>query len=585
MIPHDIGEYEYRFYKSQADYERFTKPQWWNKPYGWTAFVPIKPIYDGPFACLMDAKVEKVRNEAGESMGYAISEKRVQQWLEVEHTIYKTISIIQKKYMTRPALPPMPTHYLKPLKLHTNRSAAIHHALRCRNWIGMWIAFLAFHLAHCTDAKFNDYSQRAETKADSGKEVEEWVVLLMSNGISQSFVHDLRTSKHVKDPYSIERTGVFVHLYGEAPDYRTIQWLLKNRVPIWYKWTDKLDAAARVDKLPTELVPPTELIDAAHTLGTTIVDDHEFANNGADDVTEIRKQRMINIASKPWEAFFKHRKSLEAARYNRETSSGRQARLEREMNPPTDSSNYWHWTFTANSMTTLTRIKLSSSHDPAIIGRNASQMKYYAWDDEWDICTHFGDDDEMDNSLLNDDDRRSVDFSNHMEDNDSEEIEDTPAEPGEEKGMHTAYFEIFSKPTHTPVHGGGSTLVDTTEDDNGFTRNRHGYIMLEDTDFYWIMKTYYGFVVPDRRLPFSHTSTREKQWNSAMQAMGRTDATRITDAAESSASAAVDFINQLTYGKMPHDDMYDLGSNNTINIPPNELKRTFYRLAKDLYAR
>ncbi|PPR07615.1 hypothetical protein CVT24_004168 [Panaeolus cyanescens] len=576
-IPPDIGEYEYRFDRKHADYERFTKPQWWNRPYGWTSFVPIKPIFDGPFTCLRNVDVEQVRNKEGRIVGYAIPKEHARQWLAVEHTIYRITSILKSKYIIRPALPPMPTYYLNPCKVHSTKSAANHHAHRCRNWVGMWIAFLSFNLAHCMDTGNSQYGSDTQQVVEN----EQWVIHLMNNGIPQSFVHDLRTSKHVKHPSSIERAGAFVNLFGSSPGRLTVEWLIKNRIPIWYRWTEAAETATRQNKMLDALIPKAGVLDTPLEFTAEGEEDLKHSTGYANEKEEnsvIRRKRMSVIASKPWEAFFNHRKTLEAARIKRETSKSRHERFEREMNPPTGKHNYWHWRFLDSDTTKLMRVKLKSPDDPAIVGRPANQMIYYAWDDEWDICTHFGDDERPNDSFDVEDDENLHD--NTMS---TAEVEDTPAEPGEEKGMHTAYIEIFSKPKIT--HNKDEETEPAEQEDVDFSRTQHGYIKLESFDFNWILETYYGFVLPKQPLDSGSLQPRitVESWNKALQTMGRTKETKIQDMREGSAGAAVEFIRYLSEERTPDDNIFDLGANTNINIPPNDLRRYFIRLAKDLF--
>ncbi|PPR02336.1 hypothetical protein CVT24_011679 [Panaeolus cyanescens] len=574
-VPPNLGEYEYRFDKKNADYDRFTKPQWWNRPYGWTSFIPLRPIFDGPFTCLRLVNVEHVKDDEGRIVGYALSNEDARQWLKVEHTIYRITSVLKQKYIIRPALPPMPTYYLNPCKVHSTKSAADHHAHRCRNWVGMWIAFLSFHLAHCNDAEKDEAQQGLDKQQTAEKAHAEWVTHLMNNGIPQSFVHDLRTSEHVKNPSSIDRAGAFIDLFGGTPGRLTVEWMLKNGVPVWYRWTEAANTAASGNKMPAILIPNPKTISAAcdETLPEENLDNATLYANEREESSAIRKKRRSIIASKPWEAFFKHRKTLEAARIKRETSKSRHARFDREMNPPIGNNNYWHWKFTGNDTSTFKRVKLNSPNDPAVVGRPANQMIYYAWDDEWDICTHFGDNETTGDSI------EETETDLHEETMSITCADDTPAEPGEEKGMHTAYIEIFSKPKIS--HNNNDSEETDAKDDAVIARNRHGYIMLESMDFNWVLKTYYGFVTPNGPAQTRHGHISEDRWNTLLQAMGRVKETKLEDVRD---VAAMDFIGRLSAGQKPHDDTFDLGSDKDINIPPNDLRRYFSRLEKDLYA-
>ena len=55
IVPPRTDPSQYRFTKDNACLNRFQHPQWWTRPYGFLAFVPLIPRFDGTvFGCLRD---------------------------------------------------------------------------------------------------------------------------------------------------------------------------------------------------------------------------------------------------------------------------------------------------------------------------------------------------------------------------------------------------------------------------------------------------------------------------------------------------------------------------------------------------
>ncbi|KAF9050135.1 hypothetical protein BJ165DRAFT_1401929 [Panaeolus papilionaceus] len=524
--PEIVGEYNYRFNKQDAVYTNFTKPQWWTKAYCWTAFTPLKQTHSGPFHVLDNIQVQHIKDEGRSVSGYGIPKERVQSWLDLEHKIYRLIESLRHQYpqTIRPHLPPMPTHYMSPSKIHKYKRA---------------------------EGIEEQQNEESEETANNQQTRKPWYIRAIEDSVSSSFVNAFMASTFLKKAKKVRRAGVFINVLSPEPGFATIEWLVRWNVPVWYYWSNE-EADAAASKKIAEFLVPLEAI-----INNIDVDGRNDTESEQDEQEGIRKARQERIAEKPWESFFQRRTSMEAAKAQRESDRARRSRLEREKRPPIKGSKYWQWTFASSTTTELRRIKLDARTVLELENRPSHQMKYYAWDDKWDVCSYFEGED-------GGDDREDMEGNGvgwAEIDNDCME-DDTPAEPGEEKGMHKAYYDIYSR-------------TDTGDEDEPdsmqLVRDSHGNLMFEATDINWVLRAYYGFKIPKNTQPWRSRPT-EREWAEAMTTIGRTESTTTWVVTEGSAGAIIDFVHKLSKKKQPLDDMFDLGSNNGINIPLHSIR-------------
>ena len=76
----------YQFTRKNARLDRFQHSQWWSEPYGFLAFVPLIPHFDGAaFGCLHEILAYIGPSINGESV---LSPEKVAQWKYLEDLIF-----------------------------------------------------------------------------------------------------------------------------------------------------------------------------------------------------------------------------------------------------------------------------------------------------------------------------------------------------------------------------------------------------------------------------------------------------------------------------------------------------------------
>ena len=54
-VPSPDDRYHYPFYVKEARFKTFLSPRWWQRPYHYFSFVPLRPLFDGAvFGCLQN---------------------------------------------------------------------------------------------------------------------------------------------------------------------------------------------------------------------------------------------------------------------------------------------------------------------------------------------------------------------------------------------------------------------------------------------------------------------------------------------------------------------------------------------------
>src|SRR5271155_4291275 len=112
-IPDPVDPGRYQFSENNARLDRFQHPQWWTRPYGFLAFVPLIPRFDGTvFGCLRDITAHICPCEHGGK--FSLRPEKAAQWRDLEDLLILVTSLLKKNmhFLFGPFFSPAPLHAL-----------------------------------------------------------------------------------------------------------------------------------------------------------------------------------------------------------------------------------------------------------------------------------------------------------------------------------------------------------------------------------------------------------------------------------------------------------------------------------------
>src|ERR1700734_2134309 len=208
------------------------------EPYGFLAFVPLMPSFDGAaFGCLRDisASVCSSYEHPGK---FTLSPEKIAQWMDLENLLFLISSLLNnsKNYLLGPSLTPIPPSYLGScLPFRTPRITRLR-ATTARDWFAVLMGRISFLLGHFEH----------ENGPDTG--VPRWFSFLESHGIPQSWLCSLHASTLCDFSGHCPRVGLFLD-FLENPKSNQPQPQVKRdtslNVPVWHRWTTLHQSAVK----------------------------------------------------------------------------------------------------------------------------------------------------------------------------------------------------------------------------------------------------------------------------------------------------------------------------------------------------
>ena len=431
VVPPRTDTAIYQFTRTNARLDRFHQPQWWTEPYGFLAFVPLIPNFDGAaFGCLRDILTHVCSSYEHIGM-FVLSPEKVSQWMDLEDLLFLISSLLNnnKKFLLGASLTPIPPSYLGyRLPFDSPRNARLR-VTTARDWFVILMGHLSFLLGH--------FEHDANLNISNGLNIgiPRWFSYLESEGIPQSWLCSLRASTVCDFSSRCPRVGVFLDFLenhkGRQPE---VKWYTFLNVPVWYPWTASHGKAVKERRELEYLQPPPELLQAAATIvirtptailpsallpsvalpsSPTYLQSYEPFSPQPDLVeqqgmpsmsgSDFLANRNAYIATKPWRDFFQAREELNKKKLVNETPAQRETRLNRERKPPIKKVHVYHWDWSDEDPLQLVRTKVTRREGEDILSSYLdSQLVYDAHTNVWDACEYFGlpDDDSDDESVF-----------------------------------------------------------------------------------------------------------------------------------------------------------------------------------------
>jgi len=137
----------YPFYLKDARFETFLSPRWWQRPYHYLSFVPLRPIFDGAiFGHLRNFVSDIVEVEDGR---FSLSSRKIENWVEIEESLILLAQHLNKAFFTRiiPGLTPIPSSNLGFKKTFSSPRSARLRIAASRDWFLLWMSLISSKIA------------------------------------------------------------------------------------------------------------------------------------------------------------------------------------------------------------------------------------------------------------------------------------------------------------------------------------------------------------------------------------------------------------------------------------------------------
>lgn len=418
IVPPRTGPGEYRFSRENAQLGRFQHPQWWTAPYGYLAFVPLIPKFDGAvFGCLHEI-VAHICPSWEHCGSFVLRPAKAAEWLDLQDLLILVSSLIKNHttFLLGPSLAPVAPSYLGFGRLFYTPHTARRRATIARDWFVVWMGQLSFLFGHFEHENYD---------------IPRWFSFLESRGIAQSWLCGLQSSIVCDFSSYCPRVGVFLDFLENQKGQPSVSWYTSLNVPVWYPWTDRHQKAVRGDSRLAYLQPPPELLQAAATLiirtPTAILPSSLLPSSSAYSQPHFREPyspspladnaplqetyhdsavstmsgadflaaQKAYIETKPWLQFFQARDERNKNKLANETPAQRQTRLNRERKPPVNKVDVFLWDWSDEDPQQLVRTKVNRREGGDILSSYSdSQLVYDSFSNVWDACAYFGDPDD-----------------------------------------------------------------------------------------------------------------------------------------------------------------------------------------------
>ena len=442
IVPPRTDPNRYQFAKENARLDRFQHPQWWTRPYGYLAFVPLIPYFDGTiFGCLREIVAHVYPWEYDGK--FALRPEKAAEWKDLEDLLLFVVALLKdnKKYLLGPSLNPVaPSCLGYHLPCNTLRAARLR-VLTGRDWFVIWMGQLSFLLGHFEGVHHTE-------------PIPQWFSYLESQGITQFWLSSLQASTVCDFSRNCPRVGVFLDFLENFKEGQPkVEWYTSLNVPVWYPWTAQHQKAVKEHPNLAYLQPPPEVLQAAASFiirtPTAILpsallpslysvqlqfreafsshanlaqpqfresfsppsfleDEQPYQGTPPDGSTAShmtsnnhRASQDAHIATKPWLKFFQLHDERNKKKLEKETMPQRQTRLNRESKPPVRKVDVFLWDWSDEDPQQLVRTKVARREGEDILSSYPnSQLVYDSYSNVWDACKYFGPNDDSDDESV-----------------------------------------------------------------------------------------------------------------------------------------------------------------------------------------
>jgi hypothetical protein len=416
---------------------------------------------------------------------------------------------------------------------------ARHQILLARDWFVMWMGLLSFLIAQTIDGTHEN-------------QIPKWVEALADEGFPQVWLSSIMASSINHFSSSHRRSGIFVDLLGMpigCTSQPPVSFFLSRNVSVWYPWTAREMAEARYNSTFAGLAPPPELMQAATTW---IVRSPQASVPPYQGRTTAQKLMT-------WKEFFSARDRRQAEKESKETPEHRQRRLQRQRDRPVKKAKVFTWDYNDGDPPQRVRTCVSQKYnEDTIAGYGRRQKIYNAWDNEWDLCEEFGDDDSDNDGDSDDGYERAFNHNSSSTVGQSDPVDYTisvvPSEPDDEAIVRLDEAEehhIHGYLAGTAFDRSASPLLRCGDDGN------IDALYSEPTR---LLSIHYGFVPCLQDIPSSPQD--DVRWKCALHTLGINSVLIVDLPLSSIEKAMCRFVTTLSTGNRPREEEWDLRDGN-----------------------
>ena len=601
VVPTRVDLSVYQFTKDNARLDRFQRPQWWTPHYGYLAFVPLNPRFDGAaFGCLREIS-SHIRPSYEQPGSFTLSPEKAAQWMDLEDLLILVSSLVKnnRNFLLGPSIHPIAPSYLGYRRLFYSPRGVRLRATTARDWFVVLMAQLSFLLGH--------FEHDANLNIGNGLNfnVPRWFSYLESRGIAQSWLSSLQASIVCDFSSRCPRAGIFLDFLengkGSQP---TVKWYTFLNVPVWYPWTARHEKAVKENPLLGYLQPPPELLQAAAGFlirtptaalpssfahlqpyqpppPQSVFDEleppqemHGGSSASNTSRTDYQLAQKAYLATKPWLKFFEARDVLNKKRLANETPTQRETRLNRERKPPIKKVDVFLWDWSDEDPDQLVRTKVTRREGEDILSSYSdSQLLYDSFTNVWDACDYMGQQDD-------DDDSESV-FGGVAPPSAEAALPLTPIPPvvADDKGTsEQVEHEAFCRDR--------ISLLDAMPPSERFKRLFLSFssdskldLTQDNFDILGYLAFHYGFVPP---LPLQSSSqVALKDWEENIKNVGL-DISKNPQSVDL-AAPIVGFLQGFGLAAGPSEELWDLRPGNRKRVDPQRLKQIISKQNDNLF--
>lgn len=352
------------------------QPRWWTPNFGWLAFIPLRPSFDGAlFGCLARFPAQWDEHDGR----YQMPAYERERWRWLEKGLLDISSALNRLYGLG-ALSPFLPNARGYTRDHASPAFALKAATGARNCFSYWMGLLSYQFA------------RAKCLEDP-----HWHSFLQDSLKLPPMWSDCIHASDIGTYTQVPRAGVFLYLSKKdikATRQPSVRWFVSHNIPVWYKWGPEEVERAKREPAFAALGPLPE-----QTEDVVMIPCPEFVS-ATDQMPPIESTSAQIIRL---QQFFQKRDDQRPRLLDLETPIERERRLNRERCPPTRSARVYVWD---RADVLLREEVLASEREETLAEYGINQKRYDSFRNEWDCSFALGppdsplSDDEIDRTLL-----------------------------------------------------------------------------------------------------------------------------------------------------------------------------------------
>jgi hypothetical protein len=413
---------------------RYQKPMWYHCHYRFLPYVPLHTHFhdwiSAPLYVPLSQEDNFVKNKDG---FWTLPESTIERWDELLRHVNWLIGWLfaYKPPHQRLVRDPAELGYRKSYK--TWKAASVQ-AQRSRDWFVMVFASATWLLA--------EYGVLTDVDRED-KEVWKW---LLARGVDKAFLYAFINSTIVNISPSLPRAGCFMNVVGYSTDpdqtARQLTRFLVNAIPVWIPWNSQTKSLfthssllkfqpsaglvqsfdltrTRIAKPLSKPAVPARMPNFSSSVQQTLSSSSTTQQASSSSSSNYHQPASLHPSApsaaatatapalKPWQLHLQKRADARERYLAKETEAQRQSREDREkyaLKSYSRKSEVYIWDESASGVRERKRVN-KKEVDDVMSNYGVHQKRYDSVNDEWDLCSEFGDWTEQDQEAWDDEEQ------------------------------------------------------------------------------------------------------------------------------------------------------------------------------------